>query len=233
MKKIAIVLSLVAMVAAGEGSARGALIAYWNFNGLSIAAASTPGSGGVPTSIAADQGSGTLSLAGYGGTVDDFAGSTINAISPDLAEESLSPIAAGPAAGPFPGNGTYIDTTFSTLGFEDVVVTFATRGTATGFNSGLWSYSTDGTNFFPTGAPSTASVSTTFALATVNLSALSAIEGQSAVTLRYTLSGATSNSGNNRIDNLQVNGTPVPEPATAALVMGGMLGLMMVGRRNG
>lgn len=231
MKKIAMFLSLAAMVASSGGSAHAALIAYWNFNGLSITTASAPGSGGVPTSIAADQGAGTLSLAGFGGTVDDFAGTTLNALSGDPAEEALSPIAGGTAA-PFPGNDTYIATTFSTSGLQDVIVTFATRGTSTGFNSGLWSYSTDGTNFFPTGAPSTASQAGSFALATVDLTALAAIDNQSVVTLRYTLSGATSSSGNNRIDNLQVNATAIPEPATAALVIGGMLGLLTMGRRN-
>ncbi len=47
----------------------GDTVAYWNFNSLSIATASAPGAGGVPTTIAANQGAGTVSLTGWTGLV--------------------------------------------------------------------------------------------------------------------------------------------------------------------
>ena len=191
-------------------------VAYWNFNSLSIATASAPGSGGVPTTIVANQGSGTLSLAGYGGLVDDFAGSTINAISPDPAEESLSIVSGGVSGGPYPGNGTFVDLAVNFTGFTDPIITFATRGTSSGFNTGNWSYKIGGGAFTPiTG--NTATTSTTFALATLNLSAVNALDGASNVTLRYTVSGATSISGNNRIDNLLISATSGGGDGTAPL----------------
>ncbi len=177
-------------------------VAYWNFNSLSIAAASNPGSGGVPTSITANQGAGTISLTGYGGTVDDFAGSTVNAISPDTSGASLSLIAGGAT---FPGNGTYIELQLNLADYADPVVTYATQKTGTGYNSGAWSYSVGGgafTNITPAIAPPAA-----YALATVDLSAINAVDGQANVRLRCTFTGASSASGNNRIDNLQVNAT--------------------------
>lgn len=36
--------------------------------------------------------------------------------------------------------------------------------------------------------------------------------------LRYTLTGASSGSGNNRIDNLLLQATPIPEPAHLGLI---------------
>lgn len=174
------------------------LVAYWNFNALSIATASAPGSGGVPLTIAADQGSGTLSLANWTGLVDDFGGDSINALSPDLAGVSLSLISNA-------GNDSYIQISGLDLtGLSDAQVTFATRGTSTGFSTGQWSYSTDGTSFTNFGS-STATTSTTFALA--NPGTTSGLDDTATGFLRYTLSGASNASGNNRIDNLQITAT--------------------------
>lgn len=230
MKKLLVVVAIVA-TAFINASADAALIAYWNFNGLSITTASAPGSGGVPTSITADLGSGTLNLAPWAGLVDDFAGSTINLVAPDVAGASLSLVAGGTAA-PFPGNQSFITTSVSTIGFKDPIVTFATRGTGTGFNASTWSYSTDGISYTPIANSSTATTSTTFALATVDLTGISAVANQSSVIFRYTVDGATSNSGNNRIDNLQINATRVPEPATVALASLGLLGVVASRRRR-
>ena len=226
MKITSSLLLSVTLLALGASNAGAALIAYWNFNGLLITTASNPGSGGVPTSISADSGTGTVGLSGWGGTVDDFAGSTINALNSNPSEESLSLIAGGPSGGPYPGNGTYITINFSMTGYENPVVTFATRGTSTGFDTGTWSWSANGTNFTPIAGVNTATRSTSFALATVDLSTLNILDRVSNVTLRYTLSGATSNSGNNRIDNIQVNATAVPETSAALLGALGVLGML-------
>jgi hypothetical protein len=111
----------------------------------------------------------------------------------------------------------------------------ATRGTATGFNSGLWSWSTDGTNFTQFGA-STASVSTTFAVATVDFSAVTALNNAPNAFFRYTLSGGTTAAGNNRIDNFQINASAisaVPEPTSMALLtVAGCTGLIAGYRRR-
>lgn len=180
-------------------------IAYWNFNGLSIAVASAPGSGGVPTTMTADVGAGTLSLTGFGGTVDDFSGSALNALGGVAAEESLSLVAGG-TVDPFPGNNTSIDLQLNLTGFHDPIITFATRGTSSGFTTGTWSYSTGGA--FTALPDNTATTSTSYSVKTLDLSSIDALDGAAAVTLRYTVSGATSSSGNNRIDNLLVSATP-------------------------
>jgi autotransporter-associated beta strand protein len=189
------------------------VVAYWNFNSLSIATASAPGSGGVPTSLAADQGAGTLSLTGWTGTVDDFGGSTINSLNSDAAEESLSLLSNA-------GNGSHIQISGLNLtGLSDVRVTFATRGTDTGFNSGQWAFSNDGTSFTAFGS-NTATRSTTFSLADTGTT--NGLDNIATGFLRYVLDGATNTTGNNRIDNLQVTATaPVIIPVLGSEITSG------------
>lgn len=185
---------------------RADLVGYWNFNSLSIATASAPGSGGVPLTIAPSQGTGTLSLAGWGGLVDDFGGSDVNLLADNATGASLSLVAGGSAA-PFPGNGTYIEIQINLADYSDPIVTFATRGTSSGFNAGTWSYSVSGGSFTAISGVDTASRATSYGLATVDLTAINDVDGEADVRLRYSLNGATAGVGNNRIDNLQINAT--------------------------
>lgn len=199
------------------------VFAYWNFNALSIATASAPGSGGVPLSISADFGTAAVSLSDWTGLVDDFAGNTLNAQNTDPAEESLSLISSA-------GNGSYIQVSFSMANLTGLVVNFATRGTASGYDVGQWSYSTDGSAFTSFGA-STASRSTTFAAASPSI-AISFLDNDPTVFLRYTLSGATSAGGNNRIDNLTLTATAIPEPSSYAAIFGGLALAGVMARRR-
>ncbi len=81
-------------------------------------------------------------------------------------------------------------------------------------------------NYTTLSGVNTASRSTSFATATVDFSSAPGLNNATAAYLRYTLSGATSASGNNRLDNIQFNATAVPEPSTLALgVLGGLAGL--------
>jgi endonuclease I len=197
MKRPLLSLLTVLMTASG---ALADTVAYWNFNSLSITTASAPGTGGVPTSITANQGTGTVSLTGWTGLVDDFSGSTINAIAPDASGASLSLVSNA-------GNNSYIELQLNLADFGDPIITFAARGTSSGFNSGVWSYSVAGGAFTTISGVNTATTSTTFALQTVDLTSINAVDGQANVRLRCTFSGATSTTGNNRIDNLLVSAT--------------------------
>jgi hypothetical protein len=199
-------LALASLHAVFLGAASADTVAYWNFNSLSIGTAAVPGVGGVPSTIAADIGTGSLSLAAWTGTIDDFGGSTLNAQASAPAEESLSPIAGGTTA-PFPGNGGIIDLSVNFAGVQDPIITLDTRGTASGFSSGTWSYSIAGGPFVPVVGANTATTSTSFSTKSVDLSSYNDLDGATSVILRYTLSGATSNTGNNRIDNLLVSAT--------------------------
>ncbi len=209
MKRLLSLMMGLCLLTSMAATSQADLVSYYNFNSLSITTASAPGSGGVPTSISADQGSGTLSLSGWTGLVDDFAGSTINALSGDSAEESLSLVGNT-------GNDSFIQLSADLSDLMNPIITFATRGTSSGFSTGTWSWSIDGINFSNL-AGNTATTSTTFALATADFTGVAALTNAATASFRYTLTGATSTSGNNRIDNLQINASAVPEPTSMLL----------------
>jgi hypothetical protein len=201
----------------------GALVASWNFNSLSIASASSPGSGGAPTSISASSGSGILGLSNWSGTVDDFSGSSLNANGSDPAEESLSLIAGSGTA----GNGSHILIEFSMSGMSNPILSFATQGTATGFNSVQLAWSTDGSNFTDHDAAYNPAAS--YGLQSFDLTDINALDDTATAYLRLTFDGATGSSGNNRIDNIQVNA--IPESSTALMWLIGAAALSLLRRR--
>lgn len=200
-----------------------ALVAYWNFNNLAITSADSPGAGEVPDAISATQGSGTLDLGAWSGTVDDFAGTTLNNESSDPAEESLSLIAASGTA----GNGGTITLELALTGMADPTLSFATQGTATGFNSVQLAWSTNGTDFFAFGGAY--NPSSTYSLQSFDLSSVNALDGAATAHFQLTFEGATGSSGNNRIDNIQI--TAIPEPASAMLLLLGVGWLTLLRRR--
>ncbi len=198
-------------------SALADFVATWNFNSLNIPSAGTPSALGI-LAIASSTGSGTLQLNGWNGNLDDFAGSSINALAGDPAGASLSLIAGGTSPGPYPGNESFIVFQTSLSGFRDPVLSFATQRTSTGFTTGTWSWSLDGSNFFAIGS---VTPSTSYSQASVDLASIDALDNASLAYFRYTLSGATSSTGNNRIDNFQIQASiaAVPEPASGLLLV--------------
>ena len=114
------------------------------------------------------------------------------------------------------GNDSHVLISLSMTGHRDLAVGFQTRGTASGFSTGTWAWSTDGVTFTAMTGANTASTSSTFSNRNVTFSSVNTLNNAAAVTLRYTLSGATSSSGNNRIDDLQVTATPTSSPTPFA-----------------
>jgi hypothetical protein len=235
MKKIH-QLTLVA-IAATTLSSSGALVAYWDQNTDTL-----PGGGfGYFTSSfpqPADQGSGSLFLEDFDSTtiitgggdtiydfIENFGGTETNAQPTVGAGGALSP--TGGAAG-FTNNGMSIVFQVSTVGFTDITVSWAQRGTATGFASRQFDYSTDGstwTNF----ATDSGALSATWVTESYDLSSVDSIEEQGSVYFRIVLDGATGTSGNNRFDNLTVQA--VPEPTAVLLGSLGLLGILRRRRR--
>lgn len=171
------------------------LIAYWNFN---TGVNGTPWNAPIPAS--AGSGSITAGTWTWGDInfTDGFAGNTQNALFGDPAGASLS-------LRNNTMNGKYIQFEFSMSGFENLIISYWTQKTSTGFISNQWSWSTDGVNFTDFGTvvnPAT----TPGGVITLELSALNLA---TTAFLRYTLNGATSATGNNRIDNLQLKATQV------------------------
>jgi hypothetical protein len=195
-------------------------IAYWNFNSYD----------GSAITIPASLGSGTLTVTGF--PADDLLvlpGTTVNALGVDLAGNALG-------LENNLNNGDFLTLAFSMSGYKDLVLTYATRRTSTGFNSNQWAYSTDGLSFTPLGSPVNPTTSTTFSLITRDFSSVSSLNDDSTVFLRYTLNGATNSSGNNRMDNIQLNASPtatvVSEPSAIVMMGLGMLGLSCAAKRR-
>src|SRR5258708_4471666 len=103
-------------------------IAIWNFN---------------DSDLAVDHGAGTL-VSNFNVTNIGFAaGTTNNARLGDPAGQALS-LQGGTSNA---NNGGNITAVVSTVGFANIVVTFATQGTGTGFSSNQFQYSLDGITF--------------------------------------------------------------------------------------
>ncbi len=228
------VLSLVAL--AGVASiAQADVIAYWNFNDNVIGVGSAMGYLN-PGAYSANQGAGTLTLdpsitvnsnaTTNNGTFGTFAGTTVNVILPDPSGGSI--VLQNGTAGL--NNGKYIDFNISTSSVaSNLVLTYATRKTNTGFATQTISYSANGGPFVTLG---TVAPATTFgATSTLNFGAAD-VYGKASLVVRFTFSGGSTGAndaaGNNRIDNVQFNGT-VPAPSAIALLG---LGGLVAGRRR-
>ncbi len=203
------------------------LIAGWDFAGL-LASPNTP------ATIAATVGTGSIDAsaflpAGANPERTAFGGSTLNAFAGGDAAAGMALSLVSSNA-----NNKSLIFSFSMLGYEDLVVSFATRGTSTGFNTHAWSWSTDGVTYTPV-VGNTAVTATSFEVKTLDLSAVVGLDNATSGYLMLTVSGATSTSGNNRLDNIQFNAAPlpVPEPSAAAIFGGfGVLALVMASRRR-
>jgi hypothetical protein len=202
-------------------------VAAWTFDVL----AATPN---TPTSVVSNFGqqAGTATLYADGnngssawlqaGELNSFSGSVLN----DPREGSA--IQEGAAYVVLPGadllaNGKGIVLKFSMTALQDPILTFATRGTTTGFNTHQWAWSTDGTNFTTFGT-NTAVTTSTFVIQTLDMSAINALDGAPNVYIKVTFSGGANASGNNRLDNIVIRAAaassiaPTVETTTATAV---------------
>lgn len=209
-----ITLLVVVLFLGSTATARADEIAIWNFN---------------DSDLAVDHGNGTLtSNFNLSNVIFTLGGSTLNARQGDLAGQALG-LQGGTSNA---NNGRFINLAVSTIGYSNIVVSFVTQGTGTGFNSNQMQYSVDGINFINFGGPFTPT--TTFTLVSFDLSSIVALNDNPNAAFRIIFNGATSSTGNNRIDNLVVDGTvsTVPEPASIILLGSGLVGLARHFRRK-
>ncbi|HJS22770.1 MAG TPA: PEP-CTERM sorting domain-containing protein [Pyrinomonadaceae bacterium] len=183
-------------------------LAIWNFN---------------DSDLNVDHGSGTLTSNLNVVNLLFAAGTTNNARLGNTAGQALS-LQGGTGVA---NNGRNITFNVSTVGFSNIVVSFATQGTSTGFNSNQFQYSLDGINFIDFGPPYTpATVFGTLPLV-FTLTSIVGLNNNPNAAFRIVFNGATSSTGTNRIDNIVVEGTnaTIPEPTTALLLLSGLGGL--------
>jgi len=193
-------------------------LAVWNFN---------------DSDLNVDHGSGTLTSSINVANILFAAGTTTNARLGDPAGQALS-LQGGTGNA---NNGRNITFAVSTLGFANIVVSFATQGTSTGFNSNQFQYSLDGISFVDFNPPYTPA--TTFGAVpfVFSLAAIAALNNNPNAAFRIVFNGASSSTGNNRIDNIVVDGTStasatIPEPTSVLLLLTGIGSLYKLRRRS-
>jgi len=209
-------------------------IAYWSQNSNDL-----PGGGfgfvvgdfpqGADFGLQAGSANLTLSpawLADNDGTsyngVASFAGTTLNAQFGEPAGGSFSPQGGTNLA----NNGRWFEVTFDSTLHEDIILSFAARRTNTGFNDvDIDAYS--GSTLLGNVASNLNFNASSFEVFSFTTSLL---DGVSDARFRFTLNGASNATGNNRYDNIFVQGTLIPTPASAALLAFG--GLVATRRRR-
>jgi hypothetical protein len=193
-------------------------LAIWNFN---------------DSDLNVDHGSGTLTSNLNVANILFAAGTTNNARQGDAAGQALS-LQGGTGLA---NNGHHITFNVSTLGFSNIVVSFATQGTSTGFNNNQFQYSLDGINFVDFSPPYTPLTAFGSVPLMFSLVSIVGLNDNPNAAFRIVFNGATTSTGNNRIDNIVVEGTSapsetIPEPTTAVLLLSGLAGLFKATRKH-
>ena len=185
-------------------------IAVWNFNDASTTGTGTANAAlltsvdKMATGVTATMTT-TFPTTGTAAMVS-FAGSTVNADGSDTAGAAMALVGSA-------NNGDSVTFAVSAGGYSALQVSFATQRTSTGFTGNQFQYSLDGNTFVNFGAafvPASA-----YAVQSFDLSGVTALNNDSAATFRIIFNGASSASGNNRIDNLIVAGTMSPPAVTS------------------
>jgi hypothetical protein len=222
--------SALLLMAAFVPRANATLIAYFNFedavNGSPPDFTSEADQGlGIATTITTNYTFGNMStIANVVGNLNRVAGDLDNPPN-GLHSMGLTKSMAN--------NGAHFDIPLNsgTGIFSNMTVTFATNSpTGNGFTLVQLFYSTNGGGTFTAG-PSQALAS---GLALVTLAVPVGANNTPLLTLRLVFTGGQSNGNDQQteIDNIQINGTAVPEPATVAGGLLGVLGLCWFQRRR-
>ena len=199
----------------GANSTRATEITIWNFN---------------DSDLLADFGGGTLTSDFNVANILFAAGTTNNVRQGAPAGQALS-LQGGTGTA---NNGRNITFSVSTLGFANIIISFATQGTSTGFNSNQFQYSLDGLSWINFGSPFTPPTAFGSTPVVFNLSAIPGLNDNPNAAFRIIFNGSTTSTGNNRLDNLVVDGTSttIPEPTTALLLLTGLTGILGLKRKR-
>ena len=250
MKSLSSLLIASAVIATAS-AASADMIAQWDFQTTTNGGTAVAGAPLTPKLFVANFGTGSLYLNGTNGSSDffepltgatnteinAFGGTTLNAkggmstVTTSPAALAIVGGAASVPAGTFGANGKAMVFKFSMSGLSNLSVSYAVQRTASGFTTQQWDYSTDGTTW--SAAATITGMGLSFAGGTTNvastLGVASGLDNATNAYMRVTFTGATSSTGNNRMDNFQFNADAIPSPGAIALI--GVAGLVARRRR--
>jgi hypothetical protein len=195
----------------------GTTIAGWDFQTTATGGTAAAAAPNTPNLYVANAGAGTMYLNGTNGSSDwpqatalnAFTGTNVNATGTGTGGNGLDPATSATSClallsggTGFPSNGKSVTFKFSMASIQGLNASYATRtsGTTTGFNSHVWEYSNDGSSWTPIDLSAPFTISTSFALKSLN--ATNALDGVADAYMRLTVAGATSTTSNNRLDNV-------------------------------
>jgi Family of unknown function (DUF5689) len=219
MRKLLLLLGFSLLIFSEKINAQ-TLIAGWDFQTApgTVVLAST----NTPKLYNSNVGSGILYLDGTNGAsnwsqmteLNAFGGTALNAGgSTGLSTTTTSPSCLALIGGTSnSANGKILVFKVNMAAYQNLIITYATQKTASGFATQTWEYSTNGTTWLPVSTIS--SIPTSFAVQT--LSTITGLNGIANAFVRLTVTGATNSTGNNRLDNIQFNATLVPIPTLTA-----------------
>ena len=199
-------------------------VANWNFNDQGLPA----GGFGFQTSDFpqnADVGTGLFTIGNFNGDntagvynwVQSFAGTTTAAIGGASSGGSFA--FQGAANQGVTNNGAQATFSFNGASYTSLMFDFARRGTGTGFNNVTIELFDAGSSL---GVIDTLGGATSTWIAS-NYD-ISALDGVADASIVFTFDGASSDTGNNRLDNVTIPGI-IPAPGAAALLgLGGLVG---------
>jgi len=213
--RIRFLIPVLALILSTAAWAQPQTLAYWAQNDNALEGG---GNGFTPDSFPqpADVGEGFIVLADFNESltaasvysfIQSFAGTTANALPGFPSGGSLSPQGATGNS----NNGMSIEILVDTTGFENIQISWAQRGTSTGFNQRRFSWSADGETFTEFDVDN-GTLGSAWQTISHDLSAIEDLADNPLVAFRITLDGASSTSGNNRFDNILVEGTGIGEP---------------------
>jgi len=175
------------------------LIAYWNFN------SNVPGNNqNWEQPIASTLGEGVLT---YTFTqAYSFAGTTINGVEGEENGGSFAPRGGTDQE----NNGKYFILSVSTEGYDDIRVSYPTRRTGTGFTHQQVEYTINGTDWIVKETFDISAFTNDWLvnqLVDIDFAGVEGVGNNPNFAVRITLTGASTEAGNNRIDNIKVVGT--------------------------
>lgn len=220
MKKMLSAICIAISLASLAIPARAATLVLFNMNDLS---------GGTMTSVTKDRVLGTPTLTITGGSIHLPSYGGTSYVDSDGDSHGAGLAASWDSGVNDPPANTFM-LTFSTRHLMNMMLRYDYRSTSTGAPSAEFEYRVDGIGAFTSAGTDVFTQDSNFHEISYDLSTIPAIQDQSMVELRWTFNPGTGG-GTTRIDNLEISGAVIPEPATLAM-LGVAVGVLLAFRRR-